>query len=277
MSPVFTNAVLGFEYALLLVGIVLLWRYVVSPKARAQARPAALPGWEADASDFILLIGLILVCTFFAAVSANGIVKVAHIKGDLGALLAGAAGQFGMVVGTAIFALRSPTFRKQAPATGRSILRSGAATFIIALPLLQGTSEAWTRFLQLFRIPAEKQDLIRMFAEANSPGLLVALIVLAIVIAPVAEELVFRAGIFRFIRTRAPRPLAILIPAVLFASLHVNWSTLEGLSSFAPLLVFAVIFSLAYERTGHIGTTIVAHALFNLNTIVQILSGVASQ
>lgn len=38
--------------------------------------------------------------------------------------------------------------------------------------------------------------------------------------------------------------------------------------------MLAVIFSLAYERTGHIGTPIVAHALFNLNTVLLILSGI---
>jgi membrane protease YdiL (CAAX protease family) len=63
---------------------------------------------------------------------------------------------------------------------------------------------------------------------------------------------------------------------VLFASLHVNWRTWEGLTSFVPLVLLAIMFSLAYERTGNIGTPIVAHALFNLNTIVLIFSGVGT-
>jgi membrane protease YdiL (CAAX protease family) len=33
------------------------------------------------------------------------------------------------------------------------------------------------------------------------------------------------------------------------------------------------MFSLAYEHTGNIGTPIVAHALFNLNTVILIFSG----
>jgi uncharacterized protein len=39
-------------------------------------------------------------------------------------------------------------------------------------------------------------------------------------------------------------------------------------------VALAVIFSLAYERTGQIGTAIVAHALFNFHTVLLILSGV---
>ena len=54
-----------------------------------------------------------------------------------------------------------------------------------------------------------------------------------------------------------------------------NWKTLGGLSSLPPLVLLAVIFSLAYERTGRIGTPIVAHALFNLNSVLVILSGIS--
>ena len=123
-------------------------------------------------------------------------------------------------------------------------------------------------------LPTERQSLIAMFANADSPLLLAIMISLAVVVAPLTEELVFRAGLFRYLRSRIPRWLALSVSALLFASLHVNWSTLEGLTSFVPLAVLAVMFSLGYERTGKIGTAIVAHALFNLNTIVLIFSGV---
>jgi membrane protease YdiL (CAAX protease family) len=65
-----------------------------------------------------------------------------------------------------------------------------------------------------------------------------------------------------------PRWLALLLPSVLFAGLHAN------LASFVPLALLGVVFSLAYERTGRIAVPIIAHALFNLNTIVLILAGV---
>jgi membrane protease YdiL (CAAX protease family) len=115
-----------------------------------------------------------------------------------------------------------------------------------------------------------------MFANAESPWLFGTMLALAVVIAPLTEELVFRAGLFRYFRMRMPHGVALLVPALLFASLHVNWATLEGLASLLPLVALAVMFSLAYERTGQIGTSIVAHALFNLNTVVLILSGVGA-
>ena len=90
------------------------------------------------------------------------------------------------------------------------------------------------------------------------------------IIAPLTEELIFRAGLFRYLRTRVPRWIALLAPATIFAALHSN------LVAFVPLLLLGVLFSLAYERTGRISVTIVAHSLFNLHTILLILAGVTA-
>jgi membrane protease YdiL (CAAX protease family) len=46
-----------------------------------------------------------------------------------------------------------------------------------------------------------------------------------------------------------------------------------NLASFAPLVALGVVFSLAYERTGRISTSIIAHALFNITTTVLVMAG----
>ncbi len=268
-------AAIVLEVVLAAIGLLLLVRYVVAPRARLNAGPSPLPAWQGEPLEFLLFLGCVVFGTFAFAVVSGVLLKRVGISGDHATIVAGAAAQFGMLAGVLTFAATVPHFREHAKIGLGKILKSGAATFAISLPILEATSKGWELLLDHFGVPAEKQDLIRMFAEAKSPWFLGALIMLATVIAPVTEELVFRAGIYRFLRTRAPRFLALLVPAVIFASLHVNWSTLEGFASFAPLLVLAVLFSLAYERTGNIGTAIVAHALFNLNTIVLILCGLA--
>ena len=53
----------------------------------------------------------------------------------------------------------------------------------------------------------------------------------------------------------------------LFGAAHANWA------SFVPLAVLGVVLALAYEATGDIRVPIVAHGLFNLNTILIVLSG----
>jgi membrane protease YdiL (CAAX protease family) len=123
-------------------------------------------------------------------------------------------------------------------------------------------------------LPIEGQDVVGLFVNAHSIAAKATLFVLAVCVAPVTEELVFRAGLFRYLRTRFPRRVSLLGPALIFGALHVDWKSLDGLAAFAPLTVLGMILSLAYERTGRIGTAIVAHALFNLNTILLLLAGV---
>ncbi len=266
-------AAVALQLALAAIGLVLLWRCVLSPAARRSAGPSPLPYWDPEVVEFFVLVLMVMLGVFFFA--SLGAVASRHfgLTGDAGSIAAGAGQQFGMLAAMLAFASRSPGFRLQAPRGALDVLRSGLVTFLISLPLLHLASQLWEWLLRAAGVEARRQDLVRVFNDADSRVFLAALIFLAVVVAPLAEELVFRAGIFRFLRSRLPKFVALLAPAVAFAALHVNWTTLEGLVSFVPLILLAVIYSLAYERTGNIGTTIVAHALFNLNTIVMIFCG----
>jgi membrane protease YdiL (CAAX protease family) len=92
------------------------------------------------------------------------------------------------------------------------------------------------------------------------------MLVLAVVLAPIAEELIFRAGMFRVLKGRIGRWPAIAISSALFAALHLSWA------GFAGLFCLGVVFCLSYERTRNIAVPIVAHGLFNLNSIIVILA-----
>jgi len=267
------HLVATLELTLAAVGLVLIWRLVLGPAARARATAPRLAVWQASVPEFLVFILFILGGSIFFGAAASLILRQTELRGDSVTVVSGAATQLGMLAGVLFYRTRSEP-GVEAPPVADNVFAAGAATFLMCLPVMLLTAALWEQVLQLLGLPVERQDLIAMFANAESAWLLIVMITLAVVIAPLTEELVFRAGIFRFLRTRIPRWLAFVAPALFFASLHVNWSTLQGLSSLAPLTVLAVLFSLAYERTGRIGTAIVAHALFNLNTIVLILSGV---
>lgn len=264
----------GVELALALAGAVLLWRLGLSPAARARRTFPALAPWDASIVQFLQFCLLVIGGAFTAAVLAGVAVPWLTLRGDAVTVFNGSAAQFGLLAGAAAYRLlieRAPLPR---PALDRAVFVSGGATFLIALPLVHITSLAWQHFLKTSGLPVDHQDLIGMFARADSGWLLAIMILLAVAVAPLTEEVVFRAGLFRYFRTRMPRSIALAAPAAFFATLHVNWQTLQGLATFAPLVVLAITFSLAYERTGRIGTVIVAHALFNLNTVVLIFCGV---
>lgn len=256
------------EFGLVLLGAVLLWRLALSPSARVRRQPAALVAWTAPVSDFLLYLWVTvcgaLVVPFLVSLllhpsrhGENAQLVIATGSLELGLLAGIAAYRFG-------FAHEPSPLPASAPATA---LRSGVTTFLVAMPVVVAVALAWQYLLKLCGLPVEEQDIIGRLLHARSHALLVAMIGLATVTAPLAEELVFRAGFFRYLRTRLPRWAALLAPACLFAALHQN------LASFAPLVALGIVFSLAYERTGRISTSIVAHGLFNAHTIAIVLLG----
>lgn len=272
----FNIAIAVSELGLLLTGLVLLWRFVVRPAARLPGQPDVLGPWSVSLVDFLLFAFLVFAAGLLGSVASGLLIGGAHLSADAKTVASSAGFQFGLLAGAALLPLnlgRSPLSASFAPGS----FVSGAVVFLIALPVITVVNLVWLWLLQLFGVPAEQQDLLRLFTETDSALLLGVMVLLATVVAPIAEELLFRATMFRYLRTRVPRWLALLLPGTVFAALHVNWLTLDGLASFAPLVTLAVVFSLAYERTGRIGTAVVAHALFNLHTILLLFSGIMDE
>jgi len=147
-------------------------------------------------------------------------------------------------------------------------LKTGLITFLAAMPLVFLVAAAWQGILTLCNIPPAHQTIVDMFLGFTTPGMIILFIIVAAVLVPLCEEMIFRGGLFRGLRTAIPRPYAIIISAVVFGAAH------GDLTAFFPLVTLGVVFAIAYERTGNIGTVIVAHALFNLNTLVALLLGV---
>jgi membrane protease YdiL (CAAX protease family) len=274
MSLSLPSIVAGVEYTLALAGAILLWRVVLSRDARTRSPSTALPPWNAPLTDFLLFLLFVIGGTLFFVAVGSIALKFLPLEGDEIKVFNSAIAQLGMLTGVATFGMQIEHHSLAPRARDSRVFLSGTVTFLISLPVLIATANAWEYFLELCRLPTAKQDLIGMFAQADSPWMLTIMIALAVVIAPLTEECVFRAGLFRYFRTRMPHWVAVLGPALFFATLHVNWTTLQGLSSLAPLTVLAVVFSLAYERTGQIATAIIAHALFNLHTVALIFCGV---
>lgn len=146
-------------------------------------------------------------------------------------------------------------------------LRYAAGTLAVALPVLSLVSLGWTYLVEQLGLPATPQDVIAIFANTRSPLVIAAMLLVACVLAPIYEELLFRAGLYRFCRQRLGRGAALVISGVCFGALHGNWA------GFLPLAVLGMGLAIAYEATGSIRVPIIAHGLFNLNTVLVLLSG----
>jgi membrane protease YdiL (CAAX protease family) len=97
------------------------------------------------------------------------------------------------------------------------------------------------------------------------------LAVLALFLAPLAEEIFFRGMLYAGIKQAGFPRLATWGVSLFFALVHFN------LVSFVPLFVLAILLTVLYERTDNLLACIAAHALFNgLNFALFYLFGTPS-
>lgn len=117
----------------------------------------------------------------------------------------------------------------------------------------------------------------------TNPGLVV---LLAVVFAPIVEELVFRYSIFRPL-AKKNRIVAYLVTMLGFAGIHFISSVtvlmeginagenkeaialfLEDLKTLPVYLVGAFVLTFAYDINGNIATSILTHAFYNLSQVI---------
>ena len=104
-------------------------------------------------------------------------------------------------------------------------------------------------------VQPEQQDIISEFPRsALGVGLF---ILVAVVMAPLFEEIVFRGFLFRGFANSWGWKWGALASGVVFALAHLQ------LDIFVPLAVLGVALAWVYRRTGSLWTCIVMHALFN--------------
>lgn len=136
----------------------------------------------------------------------------------------------------------------------------GLMVACIFLPVgwwLQQLSAELMVHLPRLHLKPEMQAPVRVLQMAGSwPDRLV-LGVITILLAPVAEEALFRGVLYPAIKQAGFPRLALWGTALLFAAVHVN------LATFAPLFVLALVLTVLYERTDNLLAPIVAHSTFN--------------
>jgi len=111
-------------------------------------------------------------------------------------------------------------------------------------------------------ISFEAQQSIQTLKSFDTPTKIAVFSIMPVIQAPLVEEILFRGILFPAMRVNAPRWLAYLFPALLFAVVHLS------LLNLAPLFVLAIFLAWQYEKTGNLLCPILTHAGFNLCNIL---------
>ncbi len=109
------------------------------------------------------------------------------------------------------------------------------------------------------------QPAVDIILGADDPRQLAAILFLAIVVAPLWEEIFFRGCLYPWLAARIGMPWGVLFSAVIFSAMHLH------IYSFLPLAFLGAALALWYERTGRLGDCIALHAVFNAVTCGMLL------
>lgn len=113
--------------------------------------------------------------------------------------------------------------------------------------------------------PPDDQATVRLIESARSWWVRAYLGIFAVVLAPVAEEFVFRGLLYPFIKQLGWPRLACISVSLLFAVIHFDVAT------FLPLLLLALVLTWLYEKTDNLLAPIVVHALFNAANLAMLV------
>ena len=151
----------------------------------------------------------------------------------------------------------SEAFGFCSPRMGRSVLLA-ATIGVGVLPIAWSLARVSAKLMAQFHFDPVVQDTVQTLQTAEAGDLKILLGILAVLLAPVAEELVFRGILYPAIKQQGFPRLALWGTSLLFAAIHNNAMI------FLSLTLLAVILTLLYETTDNLLAPILTHSLFNL-------------
>ncbi len=133
----------------------------------------------------------------------------------------------------------------------------GLLAYLASMPAIAAANLSSWMVLQSLRIPPEPQFAVQILFDPHPAWLKLYLIGMAVISAPVAEELLFRFICFPSLAKRTSPMRAALLISLLFAVIHLN------AYAFLPLFVMAMALCAAYAWTRSIVVPLTMHAVFN--------------
>jgi membrane protease YdiL (CAAX protease family) len=141
-------------------------------------------------------------------------------------------------------------------------VRTGALGAIAMYVVAEGAA-----LTQKFAFHVEgTQQAVQLFGTTHNRALIYGLIVLAVFIAPVVEETIFRGFVFNALLRYAPVGLAAVVSGIIFGLAHFD------ATAFFPLACGGIVLAFVYYRTGSLVSSMLTHGTFNAVNVVLVLA-----
>lgn len=129
--------------------------------------------------------------------------------------------------------------------------------FVLNILMMQA---GWMEWVTV-HFGGKNQEAVTLIQETGNRRLLAAMAFSAVLVAPVAEEIIFRGYLYPVVKRYSERWFAALFTGILFGVVHFN------LMSFPALVVMGVVLVVLYEITGSLWVPIACHAAYNGATV----------
>lgn len=250
----------------LLVGFVVLgygiWRVAKRGALLERIGEPRVP-WDSD--SFLRLLVLFAFSVFFVQFVLS--VLVAYLAE--GRLSAASSIVSDIVSKLLLFSLTLLLFFKEyspdREAFGFSLKRKALLypffLLLLALPLIHTGSLFWNTLIEKMGYRIEGNIAFYMLLAVSDRVLpfyiLPLLVLLAVVVAPLAEEFVFRSILFTSLRKRVGFWGASLLTSIVFALLH------QQIASLVPVFLLSLFLCYLYERTSSFFSAAIMHSTYN--------------
>lgn len=226
----------------------------------ALREPARFPEANWGLPEAILALGLASLFLWMALASASSAPSQIDLNAILSSLILYAVLTFFVCAFLVARGLNPITTFGLRWAEWQSGLLTIPIALILAFPFIYLAQ--WMAY-QLSGPSAEPQPIVTFLLENPAWKDRLAVAAVAVIAAPVTEELIFRGCVYGVCRKFAGRLAAMFFTSVVFALIHGH------LTSLPALFVLAVALTLVYEKTGSLWAPIGLHALFNGLTVIS--------
>lgn len=136
-------------------------------------------------------------------------------------------------------------------------IRTGLRGYLAAFPWLFALLWLMVLLARRFGWQLPVEPIQELMFEEQRPWIVGLTVVLACVIGPLAEELLFRGVLYAALRQRVSRVMAMIASGTCFSLLHTN------AVGFVPIMLLGCLLAHLYERTGSLLGPLAVHVVHN--------------
>lgn len=139
--------------------------------------------------------------------------------------------------------------------------------FFVWAVLLVTALSGWNGWLEKTLGTESMQESVKLLQQAQDPMVIILMAIAAVIVAPIAEEVVFRGYLYPAAKRFCGPFGAMIFSSLVFAAAHGSAVAL------LPLFILAMLLCMIYEFTGSIWANIAVHLLFNGATVaIQLMA-----